>query len=143
MDVRYAGPWTGVPQYVVPLRSLSRVPALILIVEDEALVRALGVGIFADAGFRVIEAMNSDEALELLEADSEVQLLFTDVNMPGTIDGLALARQVRDRWPHIGIIVVSGQVTPKPQELPAGCRFHRKPYDPNTVVRHARELTAT
>jgi CheY-like chemotaxis protein len=84
--------------------------------------------------------VNSDEALEFLDADSEVQLLFTDVNMPGTIDGLALARQARDRWPHIGIIVVSGQVMPKPHELPVDCRFHRKPYDPNAVVRHAREL---
>jgi two-component system, response regulator PdtaR len=142
MDVRHAEPWTGVSRYALPMPSLSRVPALILIVEDEALVRALGVGIFLDAGFRVIEAVNSDEALEFLEAESEVQLLFTDVNMPGTIDGLALARQARDRWPHIGVIVVSGQVMPKPQELPAGCHFHRKPYDPNTVVRQARELTA-
>ena len=102
-----------------------------------------GVGMFADAGFRTIEAANSDEALDLLGADSEVQLLFTDVNLPGTIDGLALARQVSDRWPHIGIIVVSGQSWPQPHELPAGCRFHRKPYDPDTVVRHARELMAT
>jgi CheY-like chemotaxis protein len=62
---------------------------LILIVEDEALVRALAGGIFLDSGFRVIEAVNSDEALKFLEADSEVQLLFTDVNMPGTIDGKA------------------------------------------------------
>jgi CheY-like chemotaxis protein len=71
-----------------------------------------------------------------------VRLLFTDVNMPGTIDGLALARQARDRWPHIGIIVVSGQLMLKPHELPAGGRFHRKPYDPDSVVRHARDLTA-
>jgi CheY-like chemotaxis protein len=54
----------------------------------------------------MIEAVNTDEALEALEANSDVQLLFTDVDMPGTIDGLALARQVHDRWPHIGIIVV-------------------------------------
>ena len=55
---------------------------------------------------------------------------------------LALARKVRARWPHIGIIVVSGQSTPQPQELPAGSHFHRKPYDADAVVRHARELTA-
>jgi CheY-like chemotaxis protein len=92
------------------MASVLHIPALILIVEDEALVRLSGVGIFADAGFRIIEAVNSDEALEFLEADSDVQLVFTDVNMPGTIDGLALARQVHDRWPRIGIMVVSGQV---------------------------------
>jgi len=128
---------------VLPLvSSLSRLPASILIVEDEALVRFLGVGMFADAGFRVIEAADSEEALEVLAADSEVQLLFTDVNLPGTMDGLALAAQVHDRWPHIGIIVVSGKAIPQPHELPAGCRFYRKPYDADTVIGHARELTA-
>ena len=90
--------------------SLSRLPASILIVEDEALVRFLGVGMFADAGFRVIEAADSEEAFEILAADSEVQLLFTDVNLSGTIDGLALAVQVHDRWPRIGIIT-TGQGT--------------------------------
>jgi CheY-like chemotaxis protein len=121
---------------------MSRLPALVLIVEDEALVRAMGAVIFADAGFRVIEAVNGEEALEFLNADAEVRLIFTDVSLPGKIDGLALARQVRDRWPHIGIIVVSGQLMPQPYELPSGGRFHRKPYDPDAVVRHARELTA-
>jgi CheY-like chemotaxis protein len=124
------------------MSSVLHIPALVLIVEDQALVRLSGVGIFADAGFRIIEAVNSDEALEFLEADSDVQLVFTDVNMPGTIDGLALARQVHGRWPRIGIMVVSGQSMPQPHELPAGSRFHRKPYDADTVVRHARELTA-
>jgi CheY-like chemotaxis protein len=117
------------------------VPATILIVEDEAFVRLLAAGMLADAGFRVIEAADSDEALEFLEADSNVQLLLTDINLPGTLDGLALARQVHHRWPRIGIIVVSGQALPRPHELPAGSHFHRKPYDVAAVVRHARELT--
>jgi len=115
---------------------------VILIVEDEALVRLSAIGMFEDAGFRMIEAGNSDEALELLETDCDVQLLFTDVNMPGTIDGLALARQVRDRWPHIGIMVASAKPMLQPDELPAGSRFEQKPYSPDTVVRHARELTS-
>jgi len=122
--------------------SLSHIPAVILIVENEALVRLSGVGIFADAGFRMIEAANSDDALESLVANPDVQLLFTDVNMPGATDGLALSRQVRDRWPHIGIIVVSGQSIPQAHEMPAGARFVRKRYDADTVVRHARELMA-
>lgn len=113
---------------------------VILIVEDEALVRLWAVGMLEDAGFSLIEAVSGDQALELLEADSGVQLLFTDVTMPGAIDGLALARQVRDRWPHIGIMVASARLVPL-AELPAGSRFHHKPYSSDAVVRHARELT--
>jgi CheY-like chemotaxis protein len=113
-----------------------------LIVEDDVLIRLSGVGIFVDAGFRMIEAVNGDEALATLEANSDVQLLFTDVDMPGATDGFALARQVHDRWPNIGIIVASGQSAPQTHELPAGARFHRKPYSPAALVRHARELTA-
>jgi two-component system, response regulator PdtaR len=120
---------------------MTNIPA-ILIVENEALVRLLGVGTFADAGFRVIEANNGDEAFHLLEADSDVQLLFTDVRMPGKMDGLALAREVHDRWPHIGIMVVSGQSIPEKHQLPTGCRFLRKPYCPESAVRHAHEMTA-
>jgi CheY-like chemotaxis protein len=145
MDLRHAEPWSGFPRCVLPLAPSSTPtpdPVSILIVEDEVLVRAFGAGIFADAGFRTIEAANSDEALHLLSADSKVNLLFTDVNLPGAIDGLALARQVSRRWPHVGIIVVSGQSKPQPHELPAGSRFHCKPYDPDIVVRHARELMA-
>jgi CheY-like chemotaxis protein len=122
--------------------ALKRIIPVILVVEDEALVRLAAVGILEDAGFRMLAAVNSDKALELLTADCDVQLLFTDVTMPGAMDGFALARQVRDRWPRIGIMVVSGQSMPQPHELPAGSRFHRKPYDADTVVRHARELTA-
>jgi two-component system, response regulator PdtaR len=142
MDFTNAERGNGILRCVLPLPSLPRLAASILIVEDEALVRVLAAGMFGNAGFRVLEAANGDEALEFLDADSDVQLLFTDVNLPGTIDGLALARQVHDRWPHIGIIVVSGQPMPQPHELPIGCRFHRKPYDVNIVVRQARELTA-
>jgi CheY-like chemotaxis protein len=115
---------------------------VILIVEDEALVRLSAVGMLEDAGFRMIEAVSSDEALELLEADSDVQLLFTDINMPGAINGLALAKRVHDRWPHIGIMVASARPMQPPEELPAGSWFEQKPYSPATMVRHARELTS-
>jgi len=114
---------------------------IILIVEDETLVRLAAVGMLEDAGFRMVEAANSDQALELLAADSNVQLLFTDISMPGAIDGLALARMVRVRWPRIAIMVTSAMRMSRPEELPAGSRFERKPYSLDTVVRHARELT--
>lgn len=119
----------------------QRTVPVILVVDDEALVRFATVGIFEDAGFRMVEAVSGDQALELLTADSDVQLLFTDVTMPGAIDGLALARQVRDRWPHIAIMIVSAKPVPHAEELPAGSRFEQKPYSPDTVIRHARELT--
>lgn len=123
------------------MRSEKIVP-VILIVEDEALVRLSAVGMLEDAGFRMIEAGSGDEALELLTANSDVQLLFTDVNMPGTIDGLALARRVHDRWPKIRIMVASAKREPVPEELPVGSLFEQKPYSLETVVRHARELTS-
>ncbi len=93
-DVWHAEPWSESLRCALPSTSSSTPhPSSILIVEDEALVRIFGAGIFADAGFRTIEAANSEEALDLLGADSKVNLLFTDVNLSGTIDGLALARK--------------------------------------------------
>src|ERR1700733_12680218 len=103
----------------------EKIVPVILIVEDEALVRRSAVGMLEDAGFRMIEAVNSEQALELLAAHSDVQLLFTDVNMPGSIDGLALARQVRARWRHIGIMIACGKQMPQTGELPAGSRFEQ------------------
>ncbi len=123
--------------------TFEQIVPVILIVEDEALIRLSAVGMLQDAGFRMIEAVNSDQALELLEADSDIQLLFTDINMPGAIDGLALARQVHDRWPHIRIMVASARAMPQPDEMPAGCRYHQKPYSPDIVVKHCRELTSS
>src|SRR5580698_6065956 len=125
-----------------PKMTSERTIPVILIVEDEALVRLAAVGMLEEAGFRMIEAVNADQALELLAADSDVQLLFTDVNMPGTINGLALARQVHDRWPHIGIMVASANRVPQSEDLPAGSWFEQKPYSIDAVVRHARELTS-
>jgi CheY-like chemotaxis protein len=122
--------------------TLERPIPAILVVEDEPLVRLAAVGMLEDAGFRMIEAADGEEALELLTADCDIQLLFTDVTMPGAIDGLALARHVRDRWPHIAIMVVSAKQVPQSRDLPTGSRFEQKPYSPETVVRHARELTS-
>src|ERR1700677_485988 len=117
IDSMHVGSWNVTLQRMLPNMTSERIVPVILIVEDEALVRLSAVGMLEDAGFRMIEAVNSDQALELLAADSDVQLLFTDVNMPGTIDGLALARRVHDRWPHIGILVASAKRAPQPEEL--------------------------
>jgi two-component system, response regulator PdtaR len=113
----------------------------VLVVEDEALVRLLAVEVFRQAGFQAVEAADAEEALELLAALSAVHLLFTGINMPGKIDGLALAHRVAAEWPRVGIIVVSGRGIPSPGALPEGCRFHAKPYEPERVLEQARELT--
>jgi CheY-like chemotaxis protein len=114
----------------------------VLLVEDEPLVRMMGMLMFSGAGFQVLEAVDADEAWELLDAGRSVHLLFTDIHVPGLLNGLTLAYRVYRRWPRIPIIVVSGRSTPDPQQLPPGTRFHAKPYDPVKVIRHAHELLA-
>jgi len=97
---------------------------LILIVEDEPLVRMLAVDVAQDAGFDTLEAASADEALLLLEAHPNIQILMTDIDMPGSMNGLRLAAITRERWPAIEIVVVSGMRRPQGDELPAGCAFY-------------------
>src|SRR5579864_6855952 len=99
----------------------------VLVVEDEMLLRMRAVDIVEDAGFTPIEAVNADEALAILESRSDISLLFTDIQMPGSMDGLKLAHAVHERWPSIKIILVSGQVKPSDAERPANSRFFGKP----------------
>jgi CheY-like chemotaxis protein len=91
-----------------------------------------------DAGYRVLEAGNADEALRFLETDADIGLLFTDVGMPGSMSGANLARHVAAQWPGIGIILASGR--PRPDRLHPSMRFHEKPYAPTAILRHAREM---
>jgi CheY-like chemotaxis protein len=113
--------------------------ALILIVEDDALQRLATSGMFLDAGFRVLEAENADEAFQLLETNDEIALLFTDVTLPGSMNGSHLAHRVTQQWPRIAIIVVSGR--PRPDKLRQSTSFHAKPYEPMAVLRQATEMT--
>ena len=99
----------------------------VLVVEDEMILRMRAVDIVEDAGFRSVEAVNADEALSILESRSDISLLFCDIQMPGSMDGLKLAHAVHDRWPAIKIILVSGQVKPSDAETPTDSRFFRKP----------------
>ncbi len=99
----------------------------VLIVEDEMILRMRAVDIVQDAGFNPIQAINADEAMSILESRSDISLLFTDIQMPGSIDGLKLAHAVHDRWPSIKIILVSGQVKPADSETPEDSRFFGKP----------------
>ncbi len=94
-----------------------------------------------DAGFEVIEAANADEAIRILENRSDIRVVFTDIHMPGSIDGLKLAHAVRDRWPPIKIIVTSGHGLVSKDDLPAGGRFFAKPYDSAQITDTIREWT--
>jgi two-component sensor histidine kinase/CheY-like chemotaxis protein len=111
----------------------------VLIVEDEMVLRMRAVDIVEDAGFAAVEAVNADQALAILESRSDISLLFTDIQMPGSMDGLKLAQAVHHRWPAIKIILVSGQVTPSEAEKPADSRFFGKPL---SVKRMIGELQA-
>ena len=94
------------------------------------------------AGFTVLEAANADQAIKILEARTDVRIVFTDIDMPGSMDGLKLAHAIRGRWPPIELIVTSGHYTVNAADLPARGRFLPKPYRADDVVRSLQELAA-
>ncbi len=116
---------------------------VVIVVEDEMLIRMSTAEDFSDAGFEVLEAENVQAALIILEAEaSRLHVLFTDVHMPGELTGVHLAHHARKHWPWIGLLVTSGQPKPADNDLPEGCRFIAKPYDAGDVVQHVRDLAA-
>lgn len=115
---------------------------VILLVEDEPLIRQLGSIVLRDAGYAVIEAEAAAEALNALETGIQVHLLFTDIQLPGDLNGLELARLVRDRWPQVRLLVCSGQVKPAPGDLPSQGRFLSKPYRLDDMLRRVAEVIA-
>jgi two-component system, response regulator PdtaR len=114
----------------------------VLIVEDEVLLRIHAADIVEEAGFTPIEAKNADEAVAILESRDDIVLLFTDVNMPGSMDGLKLAHAVRNRWPPIKIMIVSGHLRVSENELPAHSRFYGKPFETNKMIAELRAMVA-
>lgn len=100
----------------------------VLVVEDEPLIRLGLASAIEEAGYEVAEAADASEAIRVLERDRSIGLVLTDVDMPGGMDGIRLAHYVRDRWPPVQLIVISGKVGVRPGELPAGARFVSKPY---------------
>ena len=112
----------------------------VLIVEDEALVRMEVALLLGEAGFVVYEAGSSDEAIGLLEEHRDIRLIFTDVHMPGSMDGLKLAHYARERWPPIKIIVASGQVMIRDEDMPPGGVFLAKPYRSESIASKVREM---
>lgn len=106
----------------------------ILIVEDEALIRYDLVDFFEDAGFQVFEADNADVAIALMDANRSIRIVLTDVQMPGTMDGMKLAHHIRDRYPPTLLLIASGEIRPTAAELPTGAVFIQKPFDPRSVL---------
>src|SRR3954449_12451730 len=112
----------------------------VLVVEDEMILRMRAVEIVEDAGFNPVEAVNADQAISILESRSDISLLFTDIQMPGSIDGLKLAHAVHDRWPSIKIILVSGQVRVSDTDKPADSRFFGKPLEMKQMITELQEM---
>jgi CheY-like chemotaxis protein len=118
----------------------SVIPAVVLVVEDEMLLRMRTVDMVEGAGFTSIEAVDADEAVAILESRSDIALLFTDIQMPGSMDGLKLAHAVRERWPPIKIILVSGQLRLANIDIPADSRFFGKPLEASEMIVEMRSM---
>ncbi|MBW6531318.1 response regulator [Sphingomonas sp. RRHST34] len=114
----------------------------VLLVEDELFVRMIGADALSEAGYRVIEAGDADEALARLERSDDVQVLFTDIRMPGSMDGLQLAGEVHRRWPAIRILLTSGDTRPTGAAIPDDGRFLAKPYRFEALSRELDQLLA-
>ena len=126
------------------MNSYSQNAPVVLLVEDEPLVRMAAADDLQEAGFHVLEAGNADVALAVLESCSDdVRVLFTDIDMPGSMNGLDLAETVQQRWPHISLLISSAYHRPDPTQLPCDGRFVPKPYCSDQIVQQIRELVTS
>jgi CheY-like chemotaxis protein len=112
----------------------------VLVVEDDEILRMCAANVIADAGFTPIEAANADEAIAILESRSDIALLFTDIQMPGSMDGLGLTRTVQERWPAIKIILVSGRAELSELDRPANSRFFQKPFTTRQIIQGLQDM---
>lgn len=106
----------------------------VLVVEDEVLIRLDIADHLADVGYEVLEAGNADQAIRLLETYPDIAVVFTDIDMPGSMDGLKLAAAVCNRWPPIKLIIASGHRNPRRDEMPEGSVFYAKPYSQGAIA---------
>ncbi len=114
----------------------------ILVVDDEPLIRIGLVSLVEEWGHEAFSAGNAAAAIAVLEANQSIELIITDVDMPGTMDGIALAKYVAGRWPPVRLIVVSGKVAPADGDLPEGARFFSKPYHDQLIHSAIEEMRA-
>src|SRR6202795_1112978 len=112
----------------------------ILVVEDEMMLRMRAVDMVEDAGFAAVEAINADDALAILQSRSDIELLFTDIQMPGSMDGLKLAFAVHERWPLIKIILVTAQLKLTDKDNPVNSRFFGNPLDVKQMIAEMQDM---
>ena len=113
---------------------------VVLVVEDHPLIRLSALDLVSSAGFDGIGVNSADEAIAILEGRGDIRLVFTDVEMPGTMDGLKLAHYIRDRWPPVQLIVASGKAILEEKQLPHGSKFFPKPYDDDSIVQEITRM---
>jgi CheY-like chemotaxis protein len=116
--------------------------SLVLVVEDDSLLRMHAAEMIEEAGFKVLEAVDADEAIRMLESRTDIRIIFTDIDMPGSMNGLKLAHAVANRWPPIRIMATSGHFNVRDGDLPTGGRFIAKPYRANQIITALCELDA-
>jgi CheY-like chemotaxis protein len=109
-------------------------PIYVLVVEDELFARLHAINLVEDAGFTAVEASNADEAIAILEARKDIRIAFTDIDMPGSMDGLKLAHAIRKRWPPIELVLTSGHFDIREDQLPERGRFFPKPYLDQEII---------
>lgn len=124
-----------------PHRRIVKHP-VVLLVEDEPLVRLTQVDILKESEFWVVEAQDADEAFELLKSRPEIDAILTDVDMPGSMDGFEFARLVRQGWPEVAVLVISGKTGPGPGDLPPNATFLHKPIMPDDLIAALNDVMA-
>ena len=123
----------------VGMQIISSPPILVLVVDDESVLRFIATDVLEENGFQVLEAEDAKSALRILADRPDVRVLFTDVNMPGILDGMDLAREAHARWPDIKLVVTSGRPRPIGKDMPDDGRFVAKPYSPDHLVGEIRK----
>jgi CheY-like chemotaxis protein len=119
----------------------AKIPPIVLVVEDDVMLRMRAVDLVEDAGYTSVEAVDADEAFAILQSrSSDIALLFTDIQMPGSMDGLQLAHAVYQRWPRLKIILVSGQLKLSNAEIPRDSRFFGKPLVSGEIIAEMQDM---
>jgi CheY-like chemotaxis protein len=113
---------------------------IVLVVEDVPILRLLAVEVVEGAGFEALEAADADEAVRILESRTDIRIVFSDIDMPGSMDGMKLAACIRDRWPPVEIILTSGHFAEQDVWLPDRALFFAKPYNPQAVGQAMRQM---